>query len=138
MSNLLQIVLVIQACILGNNRSYFFMESIVSLFSACIARKILADSIREQYAMGVGLSLIKGLHHLPNIGGSPGHPVEHPVERFKLVVGGCLAIQNRLILRPEIPFEHGNSLDFTGLSVLHLEIGKRILLYFFKIQNTCK
>ena len=114
------------------------MASIVSLFSACIAHEILTDSIREQDTMGVSLSPMKGLHHLPNIGGSPGHPVEHPVERFKLVVGGCLAIQNRLILRPEIPFEHGNSLDFTGLSVLHLEIGKRILLYFFKIQNTCK
>ena len=56
------------------------MASIVSLFSSCIALEILTDSIREQDTMGVSLSPMKGLHHLPNIGGSPGHPVEYPVD----------------------------------------------------------
>ena len=121
MSNLLQVVLVVETRILGNKRSYFLMASLVSLFSACIAREILTDSIREQDTMGVCLSLTKSLHHLPNIGGSPGHPVEHPVERLELVVGRYIAIQNRLILRPEIPFEQRNSLDFASLSVLDLE-----------------
>ena len=54
------------------------MASIVSLYSACIARKILTDSIREQDTMGVSLSPMKSLHHLSNIGGS--HPVEYPVD----------------------------------------------------------